>query len=301
MFPKPPSFSSYPGEATFADRDAAADAALLRGARIGWALTRLVVHIISGLIQIGAMSLDRKLGFNCLDNGSIIQRWNITVARIMGFRIRYRGTPLTRGCVGMSNHVSWTDVPIIGTAFQTCYVSKIEVRSWPVAGWLATGSGTFYLKRGAGGTQALAAELVRYVGTGRIVSIFPEGTTTDGRKMLRFQPRTFAVPIVSGCPEQPIAIRYGLAKNGRNIAPYVDETTLVGHLLRLLASGGIDVEVTFCTPIDPAGKDRNQLAAATQQAVAEALAASSPALAWPEAMLAATAAETADQPTMVVQ
>jgi 1-acyl-sn-glycerol-3-phosphate acyltransferase len=103
------------------------------------------------------------------------------------------------------------------------------------------------------------------------VLVFPEGTTSDGHGLRRFQPRPFAVAQRSGCPVQPVAIRYGSNDAPDPIAPFVGDDSLAAHLLRVLRRPGIRVEVSFLPVIQRQELDRRHLAASSRAAIAERL------------------------------
>ncbi|MDN5874258.1 MAG: 1-acyl-sn-glycerol-3-phosphate acyltransferase, partial [Sinobacteraceae bacterium] len=191
--------------------------------------------------------------------------------QLLHVRIRQRGHPPTTAHLMVANHVSWLDISIIVASVETRFVSKAEVRSWPLAGWLATAAGTFYLQRGAGKTRTLVWALRDHLRNAGHVTIFPEGTTTEGERLLRFQSRLFAAAIDADCGVQPIALSYGRAASGENIAAFVGQQSLVANLWRLLQERELTVEVTFCTPLAADHADRGTLALSAHCAIAAAL------------------------------
>ncbi|MBV8063600.1 MAG: 1-acyl-sn-glycerol-3-phosphate acyltransferase, partial [Nevskia sp.] len=119
-----------------------------------------------------------------------------------------------------------------------------------------------------GGTKQLIQAIAAHLRAGGSATIFPEGTTTEGGRMLKFQPRLFAAAIESGSPVQPLALRYGLAANGDNIAAFVGEETLTHNLRRLLKERALTVELHYCEPVLPQpGQDRAALAQAAYDAI----------------------------------
>lgn len=240
-------------------------------------LTQLVTVLVRSLKLSGHVIVGLFLGILVgIEGGRRLSRehlgtwWHRRLLRILNVQLRILGHPLNEARVLACNHISWLDIHVVGACEPTRFVSKAEVRHWPVAGWLANAAGTFYLKRGAGGTRLLIDAVSRQLATGS-VTFFPEGTTTDGDRVLRFQPRLFAAPIEAGRPVQPVTLRYGRAASGENIAPFVGEMTLTRHLRRLLHEQVLDVELIYCDPIDSRGLDRTTLARMSQDAVAKAL------------------------------
>lgn len=227
----------------------------------------LAVHLLIGLLLAALVGVE---GGRRLSRERLGRWWHRRLLRILHIDLKIRGKPLSGTRALVCNHISWLDIHILGACEPTRFVSKAEVHDWPIAGWLANAAGTFYLKRGASGTRELIAEVSRQLARGS-VAFFPEGTTTEGDRVLRFQPRLFAAPIEAGCPIQPIALRFGRAANGENIAPFVGEMTLTANLRRLLHEPRLDAELIYCPPISSHSCDRNTLAQATRASIATAL------------------------------
>jgi 1-acyl-sn-glycerol-3-phosphate acyltransferase len=99
----------------------------------------------------------------------------------------------------VSNHVSWTDIPLLGMLTPLSFLSKAEVRHWPVAGWLAEKAGTLFI-RGGGDGQRLREQISGQLEQRQPLLIFPEGTTTDGRSLRTFHGRLLAGAIDHGTP-----------------------------------------------------------------------------------------------------
>jgi lyso-ornithine lipid O-acyltransferase len=229
---------------------------------------RLILHLLIGLVLAGLIKIDR---------GSRLPRermgtwWHRILLRILDVRLSTRGTAVAGSRVFVCNHISWLDIPVVGACEPVRFVSKAEIQYWPIAGWLANAAGTFYLRRGAGSTKQLIASIDAHLGHGTIV-FFPEGTTTDGKTVLKFQPRLFACAIETGRAVQPVALRYGNAANGLVTAPFIGDDDMVSHLIRLIKNGPITAELIYCPPIDPAGYDRAGLAEAAHTAICTCIA-----------------------------
>lgn len=197
--------------------------------------------------------------------------WYGVLLRILDIELVVRGTPLAGTKVMVCNHISWLDIPVVGAVEPTRFVSKAEVGEWPVIGWLADAAGTFYLRRGSGGTKQLIEAIDAHLGHDSIV-FFPEGTTTDGSIVLKFQARLFATAIETRRPVQPIALRFSPAADGTVTAPYIGDDVLLDNILKLLKHGSITAELIYCEAIDPAGHDRASLAHAAHTAICTAIA-----------------------------
>ena len=150
-------------------------------------------------------------------------------------------------------------------------MNKAEVRTWPLAGWLAHKAGTLFIRRGSGDSTLLARQLHRHLEAGRQLLIFPEGTTTDGQQVRTFHGRLLTGAIEAGVPLQPVAIRY--RRNGEvdPIAPFIGDVVLLSDVLRLDRAERAVVEIQLLTPIASHGQERNALARQAQRAVQVAL------------------------------
>jgi 1-acyl-sn-glycerol-3-phosphate acyltransferase len=250
--------------------------------RVWWRGARLIVHILVGLAAALAVRLDPSA---MLQPERIAQRWSRRLLRILEIRVQVHGAPAEGARITVANHVSWLDIPLLAAGAPTRFIAKSEIRDWPVAGWLANAAGTFYIRRGKGGARPVVDRLVPHLSeTGRTarslapnVTLFPEGTTTDGRQVLAFHARLFAAAVDADVPVQPVGLRYRADADGRDIAPFVGDDDLFSHIVRLLGSRGLTAELRWCAPIPCAAGDRSALAAQAEHAVRDALSLSAPA------------------------
>ena len=201
------------------------------------------------------------------------RRWYRRLCEILGIRIRVLGCAQP-GCLLIGNHISWLDIPVVGAQSEIAFLSKAEVRDWPLIGWLADTAGTLFVERGAIRIDELAGKL-RKVGCEQTLMLFPEGTTSDGSCVLRFHPRLFALAQETGLMIQPVALAYrGHADAMPDpVAPFIGEDTLLAHLLRVIRHPGLTAEVHFLPPA-AIGEDNNTrrlLAERTRSAIVEAL------------------------------
>lgn len=239
--------------------------ALLRG-------TALILHLLLGLALVGAASLDPRGRWNVRP---IAPWWSRSLLRILGIRLDVQGRVQPGGVLHVANHVSWLDIFAIVACQDTRFVAKSEIRDWPIAGWLANALGTIYLRRGKGGARPASERLAPQLVAGHSVTIFPEGTTTDGRVVLPFHPRLFATAVDAGVPVQPLALRYGRSSDGRDLAPFIGDDDLVSHIRRLLGAQGLSVRVDYLPPLPP-GASRDLLASRAEAAIRAVVAPSTP-------------------------
>lgn len=172
-----------------------------------------------------------------------------SVLAAAGVQCRVHGVPPQVGLV-VSNHLSYLDIAVCAAAMPCVFVSKQEIRRWPFFGWAATTAGTVFLDRASHGSALDAAhEMGRRLAERVPVLLFPEGTSTDGARVLRFHSTLFEPAVATGMPITPAAIRYELANGApERDACWYGDAAFLPHLWALLGKQGISAEVTFAEP-----------------------------------------------------
>ena len=203
------------------------------------------------------------------------QRWSqFFMARLshaLPFRIRVFGQLPDTSMLWVSNHVSWTDIALLGQLTPLSFLSKADVRGWPVAGWLAAKAGSLFIRRGAGDSQLIRQQMRHHLSQGLPLLMFPEGTTTDGRCVRTFHGRLLSAAIDSGAHLQPVAIRYLRDGSTDPIAPFIGDDDLLSHLMRLFSHDTAEVEIHLLEPIACLNQERAVLAFRAQQAIERVL------------------------------
>jgi 1-acyl-sn-glycerol-3-phosphate acyltransferase len=203
----------------------------------------------------------------------LIMAWSRRLLRVLGVRARIMPAPsLPGGALLVCNHVSWLDIYLIHAAQRVHFVSKSEVRAWPVAGWLAHRTGTLFLDRGRrADTLRINGEMRALMQGGAWVAVFPEGTTSDGRGLRRFLPSLLQPAIELGCPIVPAALRYRTLDDEYSAAPaYVDQMSLWQSFRQIVSAPGLIAELRFGEPI-PSNRHRRELGAQVEAATARLL------------------------------
>ncbi|UHD18212.1 lysophospholipid acyltransferase family protein [Thiocapsa bogorovii] len=245
----------------------------MRHARSTRRLALILAHLGKGASLALYIGLLSRLGRRPTRIPDMARRWHRRLCGILGIRIRVVGRPHP-GCLLIGNHISWLDIPVVGAQGEIAFLSKAEVRDWPLIGWLADTAGTLFVERGAIRIEEIAWQL-RKIGRDRTLMLFPEGTTSDGSGVLRFHPRLFALAQETGLEIQPVAIAYRCDTSGAHdsVAPFIGDDTLLAHLLRVVRHPGLTAEVHFLPPvaIDEENTTRRLLAERTRRAIVEAL------------------------------
>jgi 1-acyl-sn-glycerol-3-phosphate acyltransferase len=169
----------------------------------------------------------------------------------LGIEISVSGDFPRRGAV-ISNHLSYLDIVVYAAIHPCVFVSKAEIKSWPVVGWMTTMSGTVYVARGHGGSAMKAREgMQAAVDAGLPVVFFPEGTTSKGEGLLKFHSGLLAQAIDGGAPVTGAFIRYKLGEdNGPDVSIaddvcYWGDRNMLGHIFTFLGLRGVRAEVRF--------------------------------------------------------
>lgn len=194
-------------------------------------------------------------------------------AHICGIMVKTSGKRVRSDVFYVSNHVGWFDIPIIAGTTGCAFVAQEPIRDWPVIGWLARRNYTVFVSRtdrlGIGGQ----IETLRWALAERTpVTIFPEGTTTDGRSLLPFKPGLFEVVVPPPKPMQvqPVALHFNDV--GSKLAWVCHETAPENALRVFRNSRLIQVEVEFLEPFTPESVgDRKAISARARSQIATAL------------------------------
>jgi 1-acyl-sn-glycerol-3-phosphate acyltransferase len=196
----------------------------------------------------------------------------------MAIEIDVVGTFPEQGSV-ISNHLSYLDIIVFAALHPCVFVSKAEIAEWPVVGWMTTMSGTVYVARGHGGSALKARRgMQAAVNAGLPVVFFPEGTTTNGKQMLKFHSGLLAQAMLGGGPVTAAYVKYSLGGgNGPGVSVADDvcfwgDRNMRGHIFTFLGLRGVRAEVRFAEgPIafSSDGMHRKMAAVEARAAVAE--------------------------------
>lgn len=189
----------------------------------------------------------------------------------MAIQLTIKGQPPGQGPVLLAaNHISWLDILVLRAAHDCRFVSKSEVRHWPLIGALATGAGTLFIERESRrDAMRVVHHMAEHLRAAGILAIFPEGTTSNGVDLLPFHANLFQAAISACAPVQPVALEFVDAATGeRSLAPcYIDDDTLLGSIWRTLTAPPLRAVVTFGEPQLAQGRERRAWAADVRSAL----------------------------------
>lgn len=182
------------------------------------------------------------------------------VRALLNIRVRLEGDPKRvgdGGCLIASNHLGYVDGIILGSMFPVVFVSKKEVRRWPwIGAWTAL-CGTIYIDRQRKEKiPLLVGEMAEKLNQGANVLSFPEGTSTNGDRLLPFQSAPFAAPLRARAPIVPVTLTYRridgrpLTSDNRDRVYWYGDMEFLGHFWELLAVRRIEVTVRIHAAIE---------------------------------------------------
>lgn len=218
--------------------------------------------------QLAGLAFDLKI------RRYIPRYWHRAACWLLGIRVRVHGRlEHRRPLMLASNHVSWKDILVLSAVADVAYIAKAEVANWPVFGILAKLQKTiFVVREQKRRTGDQVSEIAERMTAGEIVVLFPEGTTSDGNRILDVKSSLFgaAAAAVPHTPDgvvhvQPVALAYtrvhgmAMGRYHRPIAAWPGDIELAPHLLGILREGAIDVDVAFGETVEFRAGDNRKL------------------------------------------
>lgn len=194
---------------------------------------------------------------------------------IMGLGLSVRGTPMTQRGAMVANHASWLDIFVLNACAPMYFVAKSEVSGWAGIGWLAKATGTVFIARK--GTEAKRQQQVfeDRLRAGHRLTFFPEGTSTDGLRVLPFKSTLFAAFFTHGLQDvlhiQPVTVVYHTAEGvDPRFYGWWGDMNFASHLAAVLAARKQgQAEVIFHAPVPVSAYcDRKDLASYCQRVIA---------------------------------
>jgi 1-acyl-sn-glycerol-3-phosphate acyltransferase len=239
--------------------------ALLKAYRAA-ALLLLCTGTLVPAFLIGALPFIRK-DARMRMRARCMTLWARACCFLLGMRVITTGpVPVTSPIFIVSNHCSYLDILVIGSLMPAVFISKDDVRSWPLLGLLTQLAGTVFVDRGSKSASVASMEEIRgRLRSGVNVVLFPEGTTNDGRGILDFKSTLFHVPAETDTPLLPVSLRYShinslpVTEETKDIIAWYGDMEFLPHFRSLLGLRSITVRVRFAGPLYAAGQGRKVL------------------------------------------
>ena len=178
---------------------------------------------------------------------------------------------LAQPCLYVSNHISWMDILALYSILPIRFVSKGEVKRWPLIGYFARWSGTIFFTRGVGGRRMIV-ETAEALARASIL-VFPEGTSTRGQQVLRFLPPIFRSAISAEVPVVPVSLHYrahGYDPSGKGIS-FSGTDNMLENIARVSQMDKLDIYIHIHRPISTSDKTPLDVAQQAQIEVAAGL------------------------------
>jgi 1-acyl-sn-glycerol-3-phosphate acyltransferase len=234
---------------------------------------------LAGLFAYATVELIAKRPATRQERAEWLHEFCARAMRRMGIAVTVEGRFPERGAL-ISNHMGYLDIIALSTLHPCVFVSKAELRAVPLLGWMTTMAGTLYVERGRGGSAQRAQRGIRAVAEAGVPLVFfPEGTTSNGRTVMKFHSGILAQVLEAGEPVTAAYVRYRFTEdNGPDVSIeddvcYWGDVWLFPHIFRLLSLRGIEVQVRIAdAPIVFSGGagERKRVAEEARAAVMEA-------------------------------
>jgi len=229
---------------------------------VGRGIPMILVILFGLLILMMIRLIERPIcGLNRPVSPYVTQLVCKTALAIMGMRLIVRGDRMTCKGAVVANHASWLDIFTLNAAKRIYFVAKVEVASWPLIGWLARATGTVFIARRSLDAKIHLDILDARLNAGHKLMVFPEGTSTDGLRVISFKSTLFEAFFTQSLREvlhiQPATVKYSApAGQEDRFYGWWGDMDLAPHLLKILAvrrQGS--VEIIYHAPVAVADFD----------------------------------------------
>lgn len=232
-------------------------------------IARVIVHTLLGL-TIAATLLPLV---NANQRGRIIRWWCQILLKCFNIQVLTFGTlpnAYTQRTMFIANHISWSDIHALNSIIPVRFIAKLEIKSWPIFGYLVTKSGTLFINRTIRKDAARIVEITTdSLNQSENVCFFPEGTTTDGTHMLPFKSSIIQAAIDANAHLQPVTIYYPQPNGQPNLTmAYAGETSMIESMSQILSLRYPVVELHFLAPIACTGQTRQAVTQLAYAAIA---------------------------------
>jgi 1-acyl-sn-glycerol-3-phosphate acyltransferase len=235
-----------------------------------WRVLRAVVHLLHGALICAFVfpSLDLE------GRRNRVGWWSARMLRMLGIALHSEGTPRGGATLVVSNHVSWLDILAINAVQPARFVSKADVRAWPLIGWLVECGGTLFIERERKrDALRVVHQVAEALTQGQVVAVFPEGTTSEGHGLLPFHANLLQAAVSTGTPVQPVALRFSDAREDvSRAAAYVGDTNLLSSLWAVVSAPQMRVRVRWLPAVETSHAERRTLSDDLRAQILDALA-----------------------------
>lgn len=242
---------------------------LVRTLRAVWRIVACLAHVLRGVLICAFV-------FPFLTPTRRVARvgpWCAAMLRLLGIRLVVHGEMHAAPVMVVANHVSWIDILAINAVRTARFVSKADIRRWPVIGWLTACGGTLFIERERKrDAMRVVHQVAQALQEGDVIAVFPEGTTSDGHGVLPFHANLLQAAITTGTPVQPVALRYVDATHAVSpAAAYIGDTTLLQSLWWVVKAEGLTAQVKLLPAHYATHAQRRELSESVRAGIVGAL------------------------------
>ncbi|HEY4134513.1 MAG TPA: lysophospholipid acyltransferase family protein [Alphaproteobacteria bacterium] len=244
------------------------------------AIVRLAIYAVWTLLLLPVQMVAVVFGLRLASR--LPRVYHRGCCRIIGIDLVVRGAPSdAHPVLFVANHASYLDITVLGALIRGSFVAKAEIAHWPFFGLLARLQRSVFIERRSAHAAQHRDEIARRLAAGDDLILFPEGTSSDGNRILPFKSALFSVAEreVDGRPlaVQPVSVAYlkldglPIGREWRPNVAWYGDMSMMGHAWNLFTLGKLTVEVGFQPLIDMATLAPSVPAAPALEAPAAAL------------------------------
>ncbi|MEC7120206.1 MAG: lysophospholipid acyltransferase family protein [Pseudomonadota bacterium] len=236
--------------------------------RRGLGLLATVGHGFGMAITSGAM-----VEPNQPQHTALVQEFCRRMCRSLGVTVELHGEMPREHALWVANHISWIDIPVIGSLARVFFLGKAEIADYPIFGRLARAGGSVFVRRGSGDANQVSDQVAGFLRQKLPILFFPEATTTDGRQVKRIHGKILRAALETGTRIQPVVICY-VTPDGQLdlVVPFIDDVSLGEHIQQVLVHPQVTVHVLPLAAIDPEGHNIHSLTDLLQAQMRQGLA-----------------------------
>lgn len=209
----------------------------------------------------------------------IRKSWSVLILRLFGLKLKVIGKQSYNSTIFVSNHISWTDILVIQSVLDIIFVAKSDVKKMPGLGFLAGIANTVFIDRNPQKISKDSLILKKKIEKGELICFFPEGTSTDGLRVLKFKSGFFQL-LFDGIyyqnkyikKVQPLSIYYKVynKKLSKDFYGWWGSMSIISHITKILCLSSGSVELKFHDSLNSEEfNDRKEIALAAENTIAK--------------------------------